>query len=85
MKHLPEPMDQDVEVDPVRVITATVCLTVNLNGQRAVIDINRFPREPYWSIDVWEKPEGEITLTRNEDRNETFAAFNLTIQQAVDG
>jgi hypothetical protein len=68
-----------------QIVTATVCLTININGQKAVIDINRLAREPFWSISVWEKPEGEITLTRNEEVEEEFARFNLTIGNAVNG
>jgi hypothetical protein len=68
-----------------QIVTATVVLTLDINGQKAVIDINRLMREPYWSISVWEKPEGEITLTRNEEIEEEFAKFNLTIGKTVDG
>ena len=68
-----------------QIVTATVCLTVNINGQKAVIDINRLAREPFWSISVWEKPDGDIVLTRNEEVEEEFARFNLTIGKTVDG
>ena len=84
MKTSPEPTNHAGE-PPLQVVTASVWLTINLNGERAVIDINRLLREPYWSISLWEKPEGEITLTRNDDINEGFAKFNLTIQRTVDG
>jgi hypothetical protein len=68
-----------------QIVTATVCLTININGQKAVIDINRLAREPFWSISVWEKPDGDIVLTRNEEVEEEFARFNLTIGKTVDG
>lgn len=77
--------DQRPDETRLQIVTATVCLTVNINGQKAVIDINRLAREPFWSISVWEKPEGEITLTRNEEIEEEFAKFNLTIGKTVDG
>ncbi len=67
------------------IVTATVVLTLDINGQKAVIDINRLAREPFWSINVWEKPEGEVTLTRNPEIEEEFAKFRLTIGSAVDG
>ena len=84
LPHSPEPAGH-ADKSPLQVVTASVWLTINLNGQQAVIDINRLLREPYWSISLREKPEGEITLTRNDDINEGFAKFNLTIQRTVDG
>jgi hypothetical protein len=79
--------DSDQRPDEARlqIVTATVVLTLDINGQKAVIDINRLARDPFWSISVWEKPEGEITLTRNEEIEEEFARFNLTIGKTVDG
>ena len=77
--------DQRPDEARLQIVTATVVLTLDINGQKAVIDINLLAREPFWSINVWEKPEGEVTLTRNPEIEEEFAKFSLTIGSAVDG
>lgn len=84
LPHSAEPMGCADE-PKLQIVTASVCLKIDLNGQKAVIDINRLLREPYWSISLWEKPEGEITLSRNDEIEEDYAKFNLTIQGTVDG
>jgi hypothetical protein len=80
-----KPIGQTPDEPRLQIVTASVHLTIDIHGQRAVIDINRLLREPFWSLSLWEVPEGEITLTRNEDIDDDFAKFNLTIQKAVDG
>ena len=80
-----KPIGQAPDEPRLQIVTASVNLTIDLNGQRVVLDINRLLREPFWSLNLWEVPEGEITLTRNEDIEDDFAKFHLTIQKAVDG
>jgi hypothetical protein len=82
----PEPEPVHKKDTGLQIVTASVNLTIDLNGEKLVLDINRLMREPYWSISLWDKPEGEVTLTRDDDAQEDdFAKFHLTIQKAVDG
>ncbi|WP_421853149.1 hypothetical protein [Novosphingobium sp.] len=77
-------MDDTAE-PPLLVITAAVWLTLEINGEKVVIDINRLAREPYWSLNVPVMPDCEVKLVRNADIEEDFAMFSLTIQRTVNG
>ena len=75
---LPHPTEMR-DQPPLQVVTATVSLTLDLNGQRAVIDINRLARDPFWSIAVRDTPGGEITMSRNADIEPEYAAFDIKV------
>lgn len=68
-----------------QIVNATVWLMIEIGGERVEIDINRLMREPFWSISLHSKHEGEVILTRNPEIEEEFAKFSLTIGKTVDG